>query len=615
MERRRIVSLCAAVALSLCGGVVFAAGDSAPPAISSAFSVQTGVVKDITVTGNERESTQGILATMRTKVGQPFSQATLDQDKATLFQLGVFKAPPSMTAIQNADGSYSIAVQVAENPVIKEIRVVGNTVFTQAQILAVVTMHPGDIFSDRAGRATSDAIHKLYADKGYRGEVVDLSYLPESPNTLNLEIQELTVSSVQVTGNTRTKKRVIDHLIKTRKGEAFSMPRWRKDLENLQNSGWFEKVEPHSDTTSIPGEVGLNVNVTENKSGNFGLGIQLDPQSSLAGFIRYNDTNYKGSGRSIGASVSEGTRGGGPSADIFYTDRFFDNRDTAFSVSIYSHLIYRFTDSLFGGSVLPNLSNTYYERRTGTSFSFSRPIGSDITASITSRIEAVSTSNVSTQNGNGFIQQDGYIGTVAFGLARDHRDNILDPSRGTYLTGSIEPGFSYVSEAGGLIANQSYLGYSGFVKVSGEFRSYYSPQKPRGIEDLNAPRRVFAFRLRAGSITGPIPFFEQYFVGGTDTPRGYDEDRFWGKDELLSTLEFRYPIQKSFNLITFVDYGGAWGGYGGINTFRQSSGFDMHIGYGVGVAFKAGPLGTIRLDLGVNDHGGTRTHFEIGPSF
>src|SRR5205823_8987436 len=58
-------------------------------------------------------------------------------------------------------------------------------------------------------------------------------------------------------------------------------------------------------------------------------------------------------------------------------------------------------------------------------------------------------------------------------------------------------------------------------------------------------------------IVGKVPFFEQYFAGGAETVRGYAEDRFWGKNTMFSNLEFRYPVQKAFSVVTFVDYGGA----------------------------------------------------------
>jgi outer membrane protein insertion porin family len=74
------------------------------------------------------------------------------------------------------------------------------------------------------------------------------------------------------------------------------------------------------------------------------------------------------------------------------------------------------------------------------------------------------------------------------------------------------------------------------------------------------------------------------------------------------------PLQKSFSIIGFLDYGGAWGGYGSLKNFEQSDEFKMHMGYGIGLAFRT-PIGPIRIDFALNEEGSTRTHFTFGTSF
>jgi outer membrane protein insertion porin family len=575
--------------------------------------IQAGIVKEIIVKGNVRQSKEGILASMRTKVGQPLNQATLDQDRSDLFDLGYFKAEPNITVRSNPDGTFTVTVEVVENPIIKEIRIVGNSVMTRDQILAVVTLKTGDIFSNREAKITSNSIAALYAKKGYFAEVIDLAYLPESPQTLNIQILETTVTSVTVTGNTRTKKHVLDRLIKTRAGQIFDTNRWVKDLRRVQNTGWFDKVEPKEDVSGGAGQVALGVNVREQHTGQFGLGIQVDPQSSFAGFVRYGDSNWNGTGQSFSSSFTQTLRGGGPSVDFGYGNPFIDSHDTSMNIQLFSRIIYRFTNNAFGGTDL-GIGSEYSERRTGGIISFARPLADTITGSISTRFEGVST-NVATELTNGFIQQDGTIASMAFALSRNRRDLDTSPSRGDYATLTVEPGYSNITKVGGLISDQSSLGSSFFTKYVVDYRAYFSPgQRPRTRDKLDDPRRVVAFRVRAGTITGQVPFFEQFFAGGADTVRGYDEDRYWGKNELLTTAEYRYPIQKGFDLIPFLDYGGAWGGYGSVNTFYQTNSFRMHLGYGVGISFRT-PLGPIRLDFGIGEKGGARTHFQIATNF
>jgi outer membrane protein insertion porin family len=112
------------------------------------------------------------------------------------------------------------------------------------------------------------------------------------------------------------------------------------------------------------------------------------------------------------------------------------------------------------------------------------------------------------------------------------------------------------------------LGQSNFLRASIDYRLYYSPQGRRTQPDDR--RQVFAVRAYYGTITGSVPFFEQFFIGGAETLRGYPEDRFWGKNAALLSFEFRQPIEKAFTAVFFVDIGHAWGGYPSVNEFTAT---------------------------------------------
>jgi outer membrane protein insertion porin family len=158
------------------------------------------------------------------------------------------------------------------------------------------------------------------------------------------------------------------------------------------------------------------------------------------------------------------------------------------------------------------------------------------------------------------------------------------------------------------------IGSNFFTRFSVDYRKYFSPGPPRKPEEFDQPRRVVAARVYAGHIIGEVPFTEQFFVGGSNGVRGYQEDRFWGKTAFLAQLEYRHPVQNSFNVIGFVDYGGAWGGYGTVREFIQAPNLNLKLGFGVGVNFKTA-FGPIRLDLGFDQNGRPRTHFQIGGTF
>jgi outer membrane protein insertion porin family len=573
-------------------------------------SAQTTVIKSITVKGNKEVSTEAILATMRTKVGQPYVQATLDADKTTLENLGFFQAV-DIKANAVDDTNRDVIVQVEEWPVVKEIRVVGNKGLKTEEILKEVDIEVGKIFNARNIQPSVTKIEALYKKRGFFAVVEDLKPLTESPGTISISIIELTVNSVSVQGNTRTKLSVLKRLIKTRAGEPFRGERWGGDLRRLVGTQWFENVRSIENQPE-PGKIDLIADVKEGRTGNFGVGLQLDPRSSFAGTLKLSDSNFRGTGQSVGLNLLQGTSGGGPSIELDYGNPFIDDRGTALNVSLYSRLIYRFQGSGFGNNNSPTEDDLFTERRTGAAVAVGRSFGDYFSSSLAVRYEDIKTNDLNSDSDTGFIRQDGTLATVTLGLTRNRRDVDIDPSRGDWFRVEVEPGFANITAVGGDITDT--LGRKTFLKTTAEYRMYWSDQKARGRNELDAPRRVLAFRARYGVISGEAPFFEQFFMGGASTIRGYEEDRFWGKQSFLSTLEYRYPIQKALAVSAFVDYGGAWGGFGTVGSFTQSNSTNLKMGYGLGVSFRS-PLGPLRLDIGFDDRGKSRTHFQIATSF
>lgn len=575
---------------------------------------QTGIIRKIDVQGNKEVSTQAILAAMRTKAGQPYLQSNLDTDKKALEDLGFFQSVDVRPqAVEN--NNWDIIVNVLEWPVVKEIRIVGNSVIKTDEIKKLISVEVGKVFNLRDQVTSSRRIEEAYSKKNFFARVEEFGPMRESPNTINISIKELTINSVSVQGNSKTKTGVIAKLIKSRAGQAYDRHKWEMDLRRIYGTQWFENVKSiETQPPDDPFKVNLLADVKETRTGQFNIGLQIDPRSSFAGVLKLQDTNFRGSGQGLGIDFLQATSGGGPSIGLDYSNPFLDRNGTALHASIYSRLIYRFTGTIFGGNDNPTNSGTYTERRTGMSLGFTKPIGDYSVWGINSRLERIVTNNLDTTNLQGFIKQDGDVGVLTFGFTHNRRDTDLDPSRGYYFHIQGEPGFSNITDIGGSVLDPSILGRHPFVKYSADFRAYFTNQPPRSINQLDAPRRVLAFQLYYGGISGKVPFFEQYFAGGAETIRGYDEDRFWGSQTILSKLELRLPVQKALSVNFFLDYGGAWGGYGTVNNFTQSKKFSLHPGYGFGFSFRT-PLGPLRLDLGFDSRGKSRPDFLIGTSF
>ena len=123
-----------------------------------------------------------------------------------------------------------------------------------------------------------------------------------------------------------------------------------------------------------------------------------------------------------------------------------------------------------------------------------------------------------------------------------------------------------------------------------------------------------------------VPIFERYFMGGSDSIRGfeyrtvspkYDGESIGGQTMLLLTAEVTHPIWGPVRGAAFVDAGNAWR-----NSY--SMGFSkMNVGVGYGLRIRLPVINApIRLDLAypvvnnVDDEPSRlRFHFNVGFTF
>ena len=581
-------------------------------AMANAMAQSTGSIKEIVVRGNKNISVDAITVVMRSQPGRPLIQADLVKDEDSIRDLGWFKDVTIFSRNISGD-EWQVLVEVQENPVIKEVRVTGNTAIKTEKLLPLITQQVGQVFNLRTVAPSVQKISALYQEGGFFAQA-DIQPLEDSPETLNVQVIERVVNDIVLTGLTRTRPSVVKKLIKTRPGKAFNENTWDSDLRRLYSTFWFKDITPDSKPTDQIGRFDLLMDFEEDRTGLINFGAALDPRSRLAGNIRYSDSNWRGTGQTLSAGLQQDTAGTGLSASIDYVNPYMDSRDTSLAVRAFSRINSYFTGSGIGATDSPD-SQRFDERRTGASVAVSKIFRDIYSLTYGASFERIETLKLRTNTATDFIQQDGDLVVLNAQFARDRRDVIADPAEGDYARIAIEPAFANISKIGGNVGDVTdVLGKNTFFRTTLEYKAFFS-QRPKDPEKRGKPRKVLAVRARYGSIIGTAPFFEQLFMGGSDSLRGYSDQRFWGKQSFLSSVEYRVPIQDNFRLIGFADYGGAWGGYGTLNNFAQSKSLKLNLGYGVGAAFKAGPLGLIRIDFGFNEKGQNRTHFSIGANF
>jgi outer membrane protein insertion porin family len=307
------------------------------------------------------------------------------------------------------------------------------------------------------------------------------------------------------------------------------------------------------------------------------------------------------------------------SFEVHFTEPWLDKRHTSLSLSLFDKAVYRFTQRI--GSFDPGSSVTdsdyYYETHRGGQITVSRPFSDTYRGFVGLRHDNVSVPNLTLEDIDRRILQNGALSGINFRLTHNTRDFDLEPATGGYETYTMDLGRADLKPVGEPEPGEEETGVFGilnYTRYGVDARRYFSPQGRR--VNPKDRRTVFAFRLMSGSSGGTLPFSEQWFMGGAESLRGYQEDRFWGSNMFLFSGEYRHPLAQSLTGVVFADLGDAWGGpYKDVQLlgFEQHSNFSPSLGFGIGLRVIT-PIGPIRIDQGFGREG-ARTHFSIGHVF
>src|SRR5579871_2556575 len=118
--------------------------------------------------------------------------------------------------------------------------------------------------------------------------------------------QRTYVERIQIRGNTRTYDEVIRRELEIGEGDAFNRALIERAERRLKNLGYFKSVKITSSAGSAPDRVVLNVDVTEQDTGNFGVAIGYGQADGVVGDVSISDTNVWGSGNFAKAAVTYG---------------------------------------------------------------------------------------------------------------------------------------------------------------------------------------------------------------------------------------------------------------------------------------------------------------------
>jgi outer membrane protein assembly factor BamA len=221
------------------------------------------------------------------------------------------------------------------------------------------------------------------------------------------------------------------------------------------------------------------------------------------------------------------------------------------------------------------------------------------------------------------------LSTIAGAVARDTRDDLVEPTRGTFV--SVEGSIAARALGGQVGFVKTYIQGHWFTPMPGARRLVFATRAATGLADGFA-RTVQAVDENGAPIPGEfetvedLPGSERFFAGGDTSIRGFALDSVTTPDTvsaqgfpkggnavLILNAELRVPVWGDLGMAVFMDGG---------NVFNRVTAFDfgeLRGAMGLGVRYRS-PIGPVRLDWGFKmdpreNERGSALHFSIGQAF
>ena len=528
------------------------------------------IIMDIDIMGNLQVPENKIMDVVFSRIGDSLLEEKIKGDLKAIYAMGYFS--DVAVSFEAISGGTKVVFEVAENPVIKDIMIAGNTVYSTAEIKALISSKPGELLNFKNLQEDIDKINSLYKDNGYvLARVIDVE-TDETTNVLRFKLLEGIVESIVLKGNEVTQDYVILRELKTEPGSVLNEETLKKDLRRVFNLGFFAEVNPSFEPGSEQDKMVLVLNIKETRTSTINFGGGYGEREGWFGFTDLSINNLFG--------TAQGLLIRGQFGQELTTYQFKYNNPWFFPDQLGERASFTFRRWLtIGRDIYLTEQDAVYN---GYDFSLSKPFFEDFKIAWTLGSETVNPHGDSTFEA---YQSD----TIGATISYDTRDFWLNPSEGRFYSLSLKQGWKHQE------------GTAGFFKIGTDINHYNSLRE----------NQVLATHIGAGVGFDSIPVGEEYWAGGANTIRGYyPADARRGKRKIITNIEYRIFFSDIFQGVFFYDWGNAWDE--GAPEFGE-----FISGWGPGVRINT-PLGPIRLDYGIAGDKSVSegvVHFSIGQAF
>ncbi|MDQ7032590.1 MAG: outer membrane protein assembly factor BamA [Desulfonauticus sp.] len=459
------------------------------------------------------------------------------------------------------------------------VKFAGDIIFPEKDLLNIIQMDEyakeHKYFDRSVLRKDLQAIADYYTNYGYafadcdvqiktdpKKQLVFITYIPSKG-------QKVYIRRVLIEGNEYTRDNVIRREMRLADGDLFSGKKLKRSNVRLNKLDYFDTVDIQTVPTNNPAQMDLIVKVKEKPTGMLTAGAGYSSYEKLFFTASVQERNLFGKGYSI--SLSGSFSGKSTSYVASFWNPHYQDSKLGVGLSVY-----RQKDDFFN----------YKKKTIGSKFNFAYPLGEYTNLYWSYKIEQYTITDVDTDADQTIKDMEGnnWASVFTIGATRDTTDRLLNPSKGTKNTLTLE-------YAGGLLG-----GNDNFIKTIYDF-SWYKPV----FKNL-----TFHWHYRLGYLTKngdePLPSFERFYLGGINSIRGYpgreiapkydNGDYKGGNKEFFTNYELLFPINKELQILGlfFFDAGNTWDEDHDVD-------FKLYRSVGTGIRWYS-PLGPLRLEFG-----------------
>ena len=331
------------------------------------------MVKQVNLIGAERVSSEELKALMITREGTFFGfltgEGTFQEEaparlaiiEAAYYDRGFLnvKVEKPTVALSPDKRLIYITVKITEGEQyrISSIDFSGDLIVPKERLFAVLESRRNDYFSRAKVLKDDQSLADIYQDQGY-------AYANFNPETqvnpqertvaLDFRVEKgklQTIDRIEITGNSKTRDKVIRRELRIYEGDLFSGSGLRRSKDRVTALGFFETVEitykPGRDDTHVV----VSVEVKEKSTGSFQVGFGFSSVENFIFTAQVTQNNFLGWGQTVSLSAQLSSLR--QLIQLSFYDPYFFDTDWIFSLDVYRTQIdqFDFTRQALGGSV------------------------------------------------------------------------------------------------------------------------------------------------------------------------------------------------------------------------------------------------------------------------